>query len=155
VPWDDLGRIATTVSKLLADGPDPFERRWRKVLFVVNTLKKATFDGDGDPKKAITGARFGELLELLAQEADAEEPKTATEVKRPGWAGRMVFRQLAAVFSRKDHGAEKGAALRGPVTRFWSAVRFASGSGGVPKIHAALPEQGTFAAGEVSFGPPS
>jgi lysine-N-methylase len=153
VPWGDVGRIAAAVSKLLADPADPFERRWRKVLFIVAMLKKATFDGGGDPKKAVTGARLSEMLAVLGPAADADEPRAAAEVNPPGWTGRTVFRQLAAVFARKDHGVEKGTAQRGPVGRFWSAVRFAAGRGTVPKVHAALPDGATFAAGAVPLGP--
>jgi lysine-N-methylase len=148
VPWGDVARIAAAVSKLLADDDDPFERRWRKVLFVVSMLKKAKFDGGGDPKKAVTGGRLSELLHVMGEAADDEEPDTADAVKRPGWAGRTVFRQLVAVFSRKDHGAEQGTAQRGPVRRLWAAVRFASGRGTVPKVHAALPDAARFADGE-------
>jgi lysine-N-methylase len=149
VPWGDVARVASAFSRMLADEADPFERRWRKVLFVVSMLKKATFDGGGDPKKAVTGARFGELLQVLAQAADDDEPRSAAEVPAPGWVGRTVFRNLAAVFSRKDHGAEKGTAQRGPLSRVASAVRFARGRGRVPKVHLALPDDATFAAGEV------
>ena len=129
VPWADVGRIAAAVSRMLADEADPFERRWRKVLWVVSMLRKATFDGGGDKKKAVTGDRLSEMLRVLGAAADDEAPKSAAEVAKPGWAGRTVFRQLVAVYARKDHGAEKGPALRGPVSRFWSAVRFASGRG--------------------------
>jgi lysine-N-methylase len=152
VPWGDVGRIAAAVSHLLADAADPFERRWRKVLFVVSMLRKATFDGGGDKKKAITGDRLSEMLRVLGQAADDEAPKTAAEVRPPGWAGRTVFRQLVAVYARKDHGAEKGPALAGPVSRFWSAVRFASGRGRVPKLHATLPDSTTFGAANTPFG---
>lgn len=152
VPWGDVGRIALAVSKLLADEADPFERRWRKVLFIINMLRKATFDGGGDPKKAVTGGKLSEMFGVLGLAADDEEPKTAAEVKRPGWAGRTVFRQLIAVFSRKDHGAEKGTAQRGPVRRFASAVKFAMGRGRVPRVHAVLTDKATFAAGEVPLG---
>jgi lysine-N-methylase len=153
VPWSDVRRIAIAFSKMLADKNDPFERRWRKILFVVSMLRKAKFDGGGDAKKAITGARFSEMLDVLGMAADDEEPKTAAEVKPPGWAGRTVFRNLVAVFSRKDHGAEKGTAQRGPFSRFASAVRFATGSGQIPKVHLALPDAATFAAGEVPMPP--
>jgi lysine-N-methylase len=149
IPWGDLGRIATAVSKLLADPADPFERRWRKVLFLVTTLKTATLDGGGDPKKVVTGGRLSELLHVLSGAADDEEAKTAGEVKRPGWAGRTVFRQLVAVFSRKDHGVEKGTAQRGLLSRFRAALRYARGRGTVPRVHAALAEGATFADGEV------
>ncbi len=152
ISWSDVGRIATAFSKLLADEDDPFERRWRKILFIVMMLRKATFDGGGDPKKAVTGGKLSELLHVLGLAAEDEEPASAIEVKRPGWAGRTVFRQLVAVFSRKDHGAEKGIAQRGPVSRFMSAVKFASARGRVPKVHAALPDAATFAAGEIPLG---
>ena len=152
VGWGDVGRVATAFSKLLANAADPFERRWRKLLFVVGMLRKATFDGAGDPKKAVTGGRLSEMLHVLGLAADEEEPKPAAEVPRPGWVGRTVFRQLVAVFARKDHGAEKGAAQRGPVRRFVSAVRFATGRGHVPKVHAVIADNATFAAGEKPFG---
>jgi lysine-N-methylase len=168
VPWGDVARIAAAVSKLLADERDPFERRWRKVLFIVSMLRKATFDGGGDPKtrrgdrgetaggsphrRAVTGGRLSEMLHVLGEAAGDEEPKTAAEVPRPSWVGRTVFRQLAAVYARKDHGAEKGTAQRGPVGRVWSAVKFAAGRGRVPKLHAALTDAATFAAGETPLG---
>jgi lysine-N-methylase len=149
LPWSDVGRIATAFSKLLSDKADPFERRWRKILFIISMMRKAKFDGDGDAKKMITGGRFSEMLHVLGEAANDEEPPTAAEVKPPGWVGRTVFRNLVAVFSRKDHGAEKGTAQRGPFSRFASAVKFAAGSGQVPKVHLALPDKATFAAGEV------
>ena len=152
VPWSDVARIAAAVSKLLADAADPFERRWRKVLFIVSMLRKAKFDGGGDAKKAITGGRLSEMMHVMGQAADDEEPRAATEVKPPGWVGRTVFRQLAAVYARKDHGAEKGTALRGPLSRFASAVKFAAGGGRVPRVHAAIPEAATFAAGSTPLG---
>jgi lysine-N-methylase len=151
--WSDLGRLATAMSRLLAHETDPFERRWRKILFVVDLLKKATFDGGGDPKKAVTGGRLSELLHVLSQAAADEVPLQAEDIPPPGWVGRTVFRQLAAVYARKDHGTEKGLAQRGPIRRLLAAWRFASGRGTVPQVHAALPPRVPFAAGEVPFGP--
>jgi lysine-N-methylase len=88
------------------------------------------------------------MLHVLGEAASDEEPDDPAEVKAPGWVGRTVFRQLVAVFSRKDHGAEKGTAQRGPLSRFSSALKFAAGRGAVPKVHLALPDDATFAAGE-------
>src|SRR5262245_6463957 len=139
VSWSDLFRIVAFVSKLLADSRDSVERRWRKVLFLVSTLRKATFDGGGDPKKAVTGGRLSELLHVLSQAADDEVPVSSTEVPPPGWVGRMVFRQLVALYSRKDIGPDRGPAQAGMVGRLFSAVRFARGKGRVPQVHAAMP----------------
>ena len=62
VTWNDFSRIVTAVSKLLANADDAPERRWRRVLFLVSTLRKAKLDGRGKAEKAVTGGRLSELL---------------------------------------------------------------------------------------------
>ena len=101
VTWSDFSRIVTAVSKLLADEDDTIERRWRKVLFLVATLRKAKFDGGGDPKKAVTGGRLSELLHVLAEAPTDEVPESPDELPPPGWVGRMVFRSARSRFTRE------------------------------------------------------
>lgn len=151
VPWNDFGRIVTAVSKLLADPDDAVERRWRKVLFVVEMLRKTTFDGKGDAKKAVTGGRLSELLHVLSLAAEDEAPADPSEVPPPGWVGRTVFRPLAALYVRKDTGPDRGTAQSSAVGRLFSAVQFARGKGHVPRTHAAVPEA-TFDVGEKPLG---
>lgn len=139
VPWGDVFRIITAVSKLLADADDTVERRWRKVLFLVSTLRKAKFDGGGDPKKAVTGGRLSELLHVLSVAAEDEVPASPNEVPPPGWVGRMVFRPLVALYARKDSGTDRGSAQATAAGRLLSAIRFARGKGQVPQVHAAMP----------------
>ena len=129
VSWGDLFRIVTAVSKILAEAEDTIERRWRKVLFLVATLRKATFDGGGDPKKAVTAGRLNELLHLLSEAAEDEVPVSPDQVPRPGWVGRMVFRPLAALYARKDSGSERGSAQGSAAGRLFSAIQFARGRG--------------------------
>src|SRR5262249_49757288 len=117
VKWDDLFRIVTAVSRTLANTADPLERRWREVLGLVAMMRAAKFDGAGDPKKAVTSGRLSEMLHVLGQAMEDDAPKLAEEVPRPGWVGRMVFRPVLAVYARKDHGAERGTAQRGPLGR--------------------------------------
>ena len=69
VPWADVYRIVAAVSKLLANTTVPLERRWRTVLGLVGLCRGLKFDGDGDPKKAVTGGRLAEMLHLLGQAA--------------------------------------------------------------------------------------
>jgi lysine-N-methylase len=152
VSWDDLFRIVTAVSKTLGNAADPLERRWRKVLGLVAMLRAAQFDGGGDPKKAVTGGRLNEMLHVLGLAMDEDAPKTAAEVPRPGWVGRMVFRPVLAVYARKDHGAEKGTAQRTWFGRVLAAIRFARGSGRLPRLHALIPEV-TFDQAEQPAGP--
>jgi lysine-N-methylase len=138
VTWNDLGRIITAVSRLLADEEDSPERRWRKVLFLVSMLRKAKFDGRGDEKKAITGGRLSELLHVLSEATEDEVPVAPAEVPAPGWVGRMVFRPLVALYARKDSGADRGPAQSSAFGRFFSAVQFARGAGAVPRVHSAI-----------------
>lgn len=151
VSWSDLFRIATQVSKLLADEDDAVERRWRKVLFLTATLRKAKFDGGGDPKKAVTGGRLSELLHVLAAAAEDEVSESPVEVPRPGWVGRMVFRPLVALYARKDSGPDRGPAQRSALGRLASAIRFARGKGRIPRVHAAM-GAATFADAEKPLG---
>src|SRR5207302_3058665 len=59
---------------------------------------------------------------------------------------------MVALYARKDSGAEKGSAQRGPLSRVRAAMRFALGKGPVPKVHALIPDA-TFGTGEQPTGP--
>ena len=151
VTWSDLFRISTALSKMMAEAEETIERRWRKVLFVVETLRKAKFDGGGDAKKAVTGGRLSELLHVLAEAAEDEVPDFPDELPQPGWVGRTVFRPLVALYARKDTGADRGSAQGNAVSRLFSAIQFARGKGSVPQTHAAMP-RATFADTDKPFG---
>ena len=150
VSWSDLSRIITAISKVLANRDDAVERRWRKVLFLVQMLRPAKLDGKGDAKKAVTGGRLSELLHVLSLVAEDEVPATG-DAPRPGWVGRMVFRPLVALYARKDTGPDRGTAQVGLARRFVAGVRFARGKGTVPRVHAAIPSA-TFADADKPFG---
>lgn len=143
VSWNDLFRIITAISKVLGNGEDTIERRWRKVLFLVSTLRKARFDGKGDQNKAVTGGRLNELMHILSQAAEDEIPDSPDEVPRPSWVGRMVFRPLVALYARKDSGPDRGSAQAALAGRLLSGIQFARGKGPVPRVHAAI-DAGTF-----------
>jgi lysine-N-methylase len=151
VSWSDLFRIVAAISKVLANEDDAIERRWRKVLFVVATLRKARFDGKGDAGKAITGGRLSELVHILAKASEDEVPVQADEVAPPGWVGRMVFRPVVALYARKDTGPDRGTAQIGVAGRFFSVMQFVRGKGTVPLVHAAIPAA-TFADADKPFG---
>src|SRR5260221_11927049 len=93
----------------------------------------------GDPKKNVTGGRLSEMLHVLGEAVDEETPASANDIPRPGWVGRIVFRQMAAVYCRKDHGMEKGTAQRRPVGRILAAMSFARGGGRIPRVNALIP----------------
>ena len=74
------------------------------------------------------------------------------QVPPPGWIGRILFRQAAALFTRKDHGPNRGLAARGRLALMGAAYRFARGKGPIPRMHRGLPET-TFEEVEVPRGP--
>jgi lysine-N-methylase len=145
VPWPDVFRCVDALLETLLDRRDPFERRMRRCLALVGQMRQARLDG-------ITGGRLKELLELLRGAADAETPASGATVPPPGWVGRLLFRQAAALFTRKDHGPNRGAARHGRLALLRAACRFARGRGAVPQLHRIIPET-TFAELEPPRGP--
>jgi lysine-N-methylase len=147
-------RIVAGVSEIFAgvdaEG-DSADYCWRKVLFVIEMMRKTTVGREKDPQKAVTGARLSELMELLAQAAEAETPEDPGEVPAPGRIARLVFRMLAAFSTRQDHGPERGAAQSSAWRRMGTAIRFARGAGQIPQTHGAMGNV-SFAAAEEPLG---
>jgi lysine-N-methylase len=81
-------------------------------------------------------------------------PMDAGSLPRPAWVGRVLFRQLAAIYCRKDHGPNRGPALKGVLSRFAAVMDFTRGRGPVPRLHGWIPET-TFERLEEPAGPPS
>ena len=68
-----------------------------------------------------------------------DEVPAIRRVPQPGWTGRMVFRQVAALYSRKDQGPGRGSLVeRGWLGSLAAGAKFAGGCGRVPRIHGAI-----------------
>src|SRR5204862_5484368 len=106
VPWSDLEIFSQGLGTILADRRDSIERRLRKCLALADLCRKAKFD-------KVTGQRLTELLDLLASGLDDEVPTDPASLPRPGWTGRLLFRQAVALFTRKDRGPNRGPATFG------------------------------------------
>jgi lysine-N-methylase len=145
VDWPDLIQCVDALLALLLNRRDPMERRLRKALTLTAEMRRARLDN-------LQGKKLGELLTLLRSAADAETPANLMALPRPGWVGRVLFRQAAALYTRKDHGPNKGEAEKGRLRLLAAAFRFARGKGRVPRLHLAIPET-TFAEVERPRGP--
>jgi lysine-N-methylase len=132
VPWADVFLFLQALKSLVNRHDEPFERRLRLCLALDAFCRQAKFD-------KISGRRLTEFLNLIAGELDRATPVLASELPRPSWAGRMLFRQMLALYARRDTGRHKGVAVRSPFARIAAAWRFARGSGRVPRVHALLP----------------
>jgi lysine-N-methylase len=133
VAWPELLRLTRALSKLLHNPNDRMERRLRKCLALANLCREAKVH-------ALQGKRLDEFLDLLLASLDEEVPANPATLPRPNWVGRMLFRQAVAVFTRKDHGPNRGIARQGRVALLGAAWRFARGQGPVPRLHKLVPE---------------
>jgi hypothetical protein len=84
--------------------------------------------------------------------AAAEVPKDPHDVPSPSALGRVIFRLLAALCTRKDRGHNRGVASRGWLSLVRAVLRFAHGGGSVPRMNSLLPES-TFESAELPMGP--
>ena len=104
VPWADLIRFAQSLGSQVADDAVPLDYRLRQVLAVSELCQKSRFE-------SISGARLSEFLAVVTAAVAEDVPRHAADVARPSWLGRTVFRQMAAVYARKDSGTHAGIAV--------------------------------------------
>ena len=145
VSWTDLQQFRVAVGNLLADAGHPLERRLRQVVALAALCRKSVFD-------KVRGERLSVFLDVISAAVVDETPAQPEAVRPPGWIGRMIFRQIAAIYGRKDNGPQKGIASTSRWVRIRSAWRYARGKGRVPKLHAKVPDDATFAEAEMPVG---
>jgi lysine-N-methylase len=143
--WPDTLRIIDALLRLLGDRRDSVERRMRKALHFAGMMRQTRLEN-------VRGSRLNVLFDPLFSAAEAETGRSPNTMPVPGWIGRVLFRQAAALFTRKDHGPNRGLAARGRVALLGAALRFARGSGPIPRMHAGLPQR-TFEEVEEPRGP--
>ena len=143
--WPDLLRLVDVLLESLRNRRDPMERRLRKCLTLAASMRSLRLD-------CLDGRQLRDVIDVMAGAADAEVPANPMLVPPPGWVGRMLFRQAAALFTRKDHGPKRGLPGRGRVALFKAACRFTRGRGPVPRMHQEIPPV-TFEELEVPRGP--
>jgi lysine-N-methylase len=64
----------------------------------------------------------------------------------------VLFRQVVAVYARRDFGPRQGLSKKGRLALVWAAWQFARGTGRVPRTHGLMPD-GTFEQLEEPAGP--
>jgi lysine-N-methylase len=134
--WSELERFVRALRRLLEDKSDPLERRWRKMLALAAVCRQARF-------AKVRGGRLTEFLDLVVDSLETEVP-AAADLPPPSRLGRLLFRQVLAVYARKDRGLLRGPDLRHVLGRFLSGLRLAWGRGRVPRLNAYLPPAVTF-----------
>jgi lysine-N-methylase len=144
LPWEDILRFADTVDDLLADPRVPIGLRIRRVLMFSKLARPVR-------SEALSGT-VRPVLKVLAAAAIEETPSDPASVPPPGWVGRILFRQTAMIYARKDNGPDAGVGRDGKLARFRAAWRFATGRGRIPRLHRTIPDHVRFADAEQPFG---
>jgi lysine-N-methylase len=103
--------------------------RWIAALRLVRGMEKLGED------------QFGELAGILWKQTGIEcDRENAHHPEKPDRLAGLLFRQCAAVHTRKDHGPKRGLARSGPIARLGAILRFSAGSGRVPRLHGWMPD---------------
>lgn len=144
VAWPDLIRFVDALLGIVLNRRDRIDRRLRKCLTLSRVCRQARFD-------QLRGDRLGELLDVLCTGLDTEVNADPASLSPPSWIGKILFRQLAALYLRQDHGPERGQTSGSLLARIRANWRFACGKGPVPRVNALLPET-TFARLEEQAG---
>lgn len=126
--WSELVRFVPPLVALLRDRRDRLERRLRKCLALAELCRQARFD-------KLSGGRLVDFLGTVCAGLDADVPTDPTRIAPPGGIGRLLFRQLLAIYCRKDRGEHRGAATHSRLALLGAGVRFALGRGPVPRVN--------------------
>jgi lysine-N-methylase len=141
VDWRDFMKFVTTLHDMIELGKGTVIERLYRALVLVRLIDQAKYD-------LVNGARLTEFLDIIREASLDEEIPAA---KEPAKITRLQFRQLVALYARKDTVAD----LRGGWLNRWkllrAAVRFASGSGKIPQLQDCFGEA-TFDQLEAPFG---
>ncbi|HEY7158903.1 MAG TPA: YkgJ family cysteine cluster protein [Gemmataceae bacterium] len=132
VEWPELLRVVEVLLGFLRNRRDPMERRLRKCLALAESMRALRLD-------RLDGRQMRDVVDVLATTVDQDVPANPMLVPPPSWIGRILFRQAAALYTRKDHGPKRGLPGRGRVVLFLAACRFSRGRGMMPRMHQEIP----------------
>jgi lysine-N-methylase len=142
--WADLLSLVDHLLSVLQDRRDTLEYRWRKCLVLADLLRQTRLD-------QLPASAREQTLSLVMATAAGQAPKDPHHIQAPSALGRVIFRLIAALCTRKDRGPNRGLGNR-PIALLRGVLRFARGVGPVPRFNRLLPE-GTFAQAEEPLGP--
>lgn len=140
--WERVQALAKGLAFPLGRREDPIHLRLYKTNLLAKDLRKAKL-GNLDPHQ------IGELAAILTSHLhNTVKEGDMSLLGEPNWVGKVLFRQAAAIFLRKDHGPNRGVAKQGRLALFQAALAFVKGKGRIPPMHAWIPET-TFEKGEI------
>lgn len=138
--WDRFRHAIDLLAGLIRSFPNDISTGMRACLSWVAHVRDTRL-------RALDGPGFTEIAQVFSDLAKKDASASTRTAPAPNWVARMLFRQLAALYTRKDHGPKRGIARHGPITRLMAILRFTWGTGPIPRLHTWMPE-GIFEQGE-------
>jgi len=126
--WEIIFAIRNKLTEMLKNGKQDIGHSLRCCIALSNELKSTNLS-----KLGIDQVK--EFLDIFGKVTISDVPVDAFAVPSPNWVGRILFRQITALFTRKDHGPNRGIANKGRIALLKAAIQFARGTGTVPKLN--------------------
>ncbi|MSR30256.1 MAG: YkgJ family cysteine cluster protein [Gemmataceae bacterium] len=126
--WETLYLFRDVLLELMSKESVSVELCLRRCLAFAREMKKMNFD-------LLSPIQVKELAEILSRLVENEIPLDPYSVLKPTWIGRVLFRQACAIYTRKDHGPNRGLVKKGRLALFGAALSFARGQGKVPRVN--------------------
>jgi lysine-N-methylase len=132
--WPDVCRLVDVLVEIVQDRSHRLERRLRMCLAVADVCGQTKFDG-------LQGGRLTKYLQAVRRAVEMDVPREAGGLPPPDPVlGRLPFRVLLAIFTRKDPDPHRAKSIRRRLGRVLAGLRFARGRGRVPRVNEFLPE---------------
>ncbi len=132
VEWKEILQIVEVLLGFLRNRRQPMELRLRRCLALASAMRPLRLE-------RLESKQIRDLVEVMARTVEQETTIEPSMVAAPTWVGRILFRQAAALYTRKDHGPKRGLPGRGRWALFRAACRFSRGRGMMPRMHQHIP----------------
>lgn len=127
--WEVVFAIRNKLVHMVKHGKSDIGHSLRCCIAMVDELKNMNLN-------SLKISQIIEFLDIFEKVTISDVPVDPFSVSPPDWVGRVIFRQVSALFTRKDHGPNQGIANNGRIALLKAAMRFTRGTGKVPKLNA-------------------
>lgn len=126
--WEIIYSLRDTLKDILFQTRDNIPLGLRRIFAFAREVRSTRLD-------QLEVSQVIDFLSIFSKMAISEVPVDSYSLSAPGWVENVLFRQMCALFTRKDHGPNRGLAARGRFSLFMAAIYFAWGNGMVPKLN--------------------
>lgn len=140
--WSDFHRFLKAMDDAVADESVNFAARLMRILSWIELVAQSQF-------QTIRDKKLDEFLQLVTDAAAKAQPDNDLPLHKPGRLACVMFRLMAAQFSRHDTETHVQAGMGHRLTLLTAALKFTTGIGAIPILHESASVAKAFANAEV------